>query len=104
VASPDVRVLEYAGVFTRDVAAGAAGTTATANSGTVTTTAANELVFGADVTTTTTSAGAGFTSRIVTGTSDIAEDRIVTGVGGVSATAAVSAGTRNWVIQVATFK
>jgi hypothetical protein len=106
-AFPDVRILEYSGVSTLDVTAGASGTAATASSGAATTTAANELIFGADrVSTTTTAAGTGFTSRIITTTDrDIAEDRIVTATGSYSATAAVSAGGgRNWVMQMATFK
>jgi FtsP/CotA-like multicopper oxidase with cupredoxin domain len=106
VTLPDVRILEYSGVSTLDRTAGASGTAATASSGSVTTTAANELIFGAGcVSTTTTAAGAGFTSRIITTPdSDIAEDRVTSVIASFSATAAVSAGTRNWVMQMATFK
>src|SRR4029077_17848568 len=46
---PDVRILEYRGVTTLDVTAGASGNSATANSGAATTTVANELIFGADM-------------------------------------------------------
>jgi FtsP/CotA-like multicopper oxidase with cupredoxin domain len=106
VTLPDVRILEYSGVSTLDRTAGASGTAATANSGAATTTAANELIFGADcVSTTTTGAGSGFTSRIITAPdSDIAEDTVTSAIGSRSATASVSAGTRNWVMQMATFK
>ena len=103
----DVRVLEYSGLDTAnplDTAAGAAGSGTTASSGTVTTTAANELIFGAGMTIAKfTGAGAGFTSRIITSPdADIAEDRTVTATGNYSATAPNS--RSNWVMQVATFK
>jgi hypothetical protein len=102
---PDVRILEYAGVSTLDVAAGNSGSSTTASSGSATTTAATELVFGAaTVATAVTGAGTGFTSRIITTPDkDNAEDRIVTATGTYSATAPVSpAGP--WVMQMATFK
>ena len=47
-AYPDVRILEYRGVTTLDVTAGASGSSASASSGAATTTSANELIFGAD--------------------------------------------------------
>ena len=47
-AFPDVRILEYRGVTTLDVTAGASGNSAAANSGAATTTSANELIFGAN--------------------------------------------------------
>ena len=77
---PDVRALEYRGVTALDVTAGASGSSASANSGSATTTSANELIFGADiVATTTTAAGSGFTSRVITSPDgDIAEDKTVT--------------------------
>ena len=66
-AHPDVRILEYRGVGTLDAKAGASGSGTAANSGSATTTSANELIFGADmVATSTGSAGSGFTSRIIT--------------------------------------
>ena len=103
--APDVRILEYRGVTTLDVKAGASGNSATANSGSATTTSANELIFGANtVWTTNKAAGTGFTARIVTvPDGDIAEDKIVTTVGSNSATAALtSAGP--WVMQMVAFK
>ena len=69
----------------------------------VTTTAANELVFGAGITTGGFStAGTNFTSRIITvPDAGIAQDQTVTSTGAYSATAPVSGA---WVMQVATFK
>jgi hypothetical protein len=104
-AYPDVRILEYRGVTTLDATAGASGNSATANSGPATTTAANELIFGADmVLTSTSAAGSGFTTRIITSPDgDIAEDKVVTAAGSNSATATLrSAGP--WVMQMVTFK
>jgi hypothetical protein len=101
---PDIRILEYRGVTTLDVAAGASGRSATPSSGSVTTTAPNELIFGANmVSSMTKSAGTAFTSRVITSPdSDIAEDRIVTTIGTYSATANTATGY--WVMQVVTFK
>jgi hypothetical protein len=103
-AYPDVRVLEYQGVTTLDVKAGASGNSATANSGAATTTTANELIFGADtVRTSTRAAGNGFRSRIITPDGDIAEDKVVTTAGSNGASAHLnSAGP--WVMQIVTFK
>ncbi len=102
---PDIRILEYKGVSTLDVAAGASGTGSTSSSGSATTTAANELIFGANtVSTDTRGPGSGFTSRIITPIdSDIAEDKIVTTTGTYSATAPLGK-TGNWVMQMVTFK
>jgi len=102
---PDVRILEYRGVTSLDVTAGASGSSESANSGSATTTSANELIFGAGTVQTTTKAAAnGFTSRIITSPdSDIAEDEITTAAGSYSATSTLnSAGP--WVMQMATFK
>jgi len=104
-AYPDIRILEYRGVATLDVTAGASGNSSTANSGSATTTAANELIVGANtVFTSTTGPGVGFTSRIITTPDgDIAEDRVVTTLGSYSATAQLSA-AGPWVMQMVTFK
>ena len=101
---PDIRILEYRGVTTLDVTAGASGSSAAANSGAATTTSANELIFGANmVATTTGAAGSGFTSRIITSPDgDIAEDKLVTTAGSNSATATLN-GSGPWVMQMATF-
>jgi hypothetical protein len=104
-AYPDVRILEYRGVTTLDVTAGAVGSSTSANSGAATTTSANELIFGANmVATTTGAAGSGFTSRIITSPDgDIAEDKVVTTAGSNSATATLT-GAGPWVMQMVTFK
>ncbi len=103
-AYPDVRILEYQGVTTLDVTAGATGNSASSSSGSATTTSANELIFGANtVLTSTGSAGSGFTSRVITTPDgDIAEDEVVTTAGSNSATATLTS-SGPWVIQMATF-
>ncbi len=102
---PDVRILEYKGVTTLDVTAGASGSSASANSGAATTTVASELIFGADtVATSTKAAGSGFTSRIITSPDgDIAEDKVVTTAGSNSAAATLTA-SGPWVMQMVSFK
>ena len=101
---PDVRILEYRGVTGVDVTAGATGSSTSASSGAATTTSANDLIFGADmVSTTTLSAGSGFTSRIITTPDgDIAEDKIVTVAGSNTATATLN-GSGPWVMQMVAF-
>ena len=106
-AYPDVRILEYSGLDPTsplDVTAGAAGSGTSANSGSATTTSANELIFGAGSTTGTdfTQPGTGFTTRIVNIYGNLAEDKTVSSAGSNSATATNSGG--NWVMQMATFK
>jgi len=104
----DVRILEYSGLDTSsplDVTAGAAGTSASPNSGAATTTVANELIFGAGTTGGGfTAAGTGFTSRIITSpNADVAEDKTVTSTGSNSASAPLKSSS-TWVMQMATFK
>ena len=104
----DIRALEYSGldpVNPFNVGTSAAGTGTSANSGTVATTAANALIFGAGMTTGAFSAaGTNFVSRILTSPdADIAEDRLVTATGNYNATAPLS-GSAAWVMQVAAFK
>ena len=104
----DVRILEYSGLDTTsplDVTAGAAGSSASANSGAATTTSGNELIFGAGMTVTHyTGAGTGFTSRIITSPDgDIAEEQVGSSAGSYSASAPL-ASSSNWVMQMATFK
>jgi IPT/TIG domain len=102
---PDVRILEYRGVTTLDATAGASGNSATASSGSATTTSATELIFGADMVATSTKAvGSGFTSRVITTPdSDIAEDKIVTVAGSNSATSTLTS-SGPWVMQMVTFR
>src|SRR5712692_2418408 len=101
---PDVRILEYQGVSAVDVTAGASGNSGTANSGSATTTMANELIFGAaTVATGVTGAGSGFTTRIITSQDgDNAEDEVVTTKGSYSATAPLSP-SGAWVMQMVAF-
>jgi hypothetical protein len=103
----DVRVLEYSGLDTAnplDKAVGVAGSGTSASSGSATTTAANELIFGAGMTLGRfTGAGTGFSSRIITNPdADLAEDETVSSTGSYSATA--SGSSSGWVMQMATFK
>jgi galactose oxidase-like protein/chitobiase/beta-hexosaminidase-like protein/Big-like domain-containing protein/Kelch motif protein len=107
VAYPDVRILSYRGLDTSSPVEGVAGTVGTGttpNSGSVTTTNANDLLFGASyVSTRVTAAGTGFTSRVITSPDgDIAEDRIVTAAGTYNATATMTSG--NWVMQLVALK
>ena len=95
----DVRVAEYSGIATTtpvDVTVGATGSGATANSGSVTTSNANDLIVAGNIVQTRTSgAGTGFTSRVITNPDgDILEDRTVTATGSYSATAAL--GSSGW--------
>jgi len=101
----DIRATEYSGLDPNtpfDVGTSASGTSTSANSGTVTTTAPG-LIFGAGMTAGGFStAGTGFTTRVITNPDgDIAQDRTVTTAGAYSATASVSGA---WVMQIATFK
>ncbi|HLK32501.1 MAG TPA: IPT/TIG domain-containing protein, partial [Terriglobales bacterium] len=105
---PDVRILEYQGLNTAnplDVTSSATGTGTAANSGSATTTAANELIFGANtVATGNLGPGPAFTQRIITTPdSDLAEDRAVTIAGSYNASSTLT-GSGNWVMQMVTFK
>ena len=107
-AAPDIRILEYAGADPNnpvDVTAAASGSSATSSSGTVATTNATDLIFGANlVATTTTGAGSGFTKRLLTSPDgDIAEDEMVTATGSYAATAPVSP-SGNWIMQMVAFR
>ncbi|HET7540231.1 MAG TPA: fibronectin type III domain-containing protein, partial [Polyangiaceae bacterium] len=104
----DLRILEYTGIdptTALDVTASATGSSATANSGAVTTTNANDLIVGANMVSTWTSApGTGFSPRVVTNPDgDIAEDRIVSAVGSYSATATLGS-PGDWIMQLAAFR
>jgi hypothetical protein len=107
--TPDVRILEYAGVLPEnslDKTAQTSGASATPQCGPVTTTAANELIFAANTTSGAAgapSAGSGYTSRIITAHDDIAEDQLASSIGSYSATAPLTT-SGNWVMQMATFK
>jgi hypothetical protein len=106
VRNPDVRIAEYSGLSATplDVSAGATGNGTSASSGTAVTTAPGDLIVGADYDQgSTTGAGPGFTSRIITARdSDILEDEIAGAPGAYAATAPTSGGW--WVMQMAAFK
>ena len=100
----DIRATEYSGLdpnYPIDVSHSAIGTGTTPNSGSVTTTAAQEVLFGAGTTTGSfTAAGTNFTSRIITTPdANIAEDMFATATGSYSATATLS-GSAAWIMQV----
>ena len=103
---PNVNVLEYSGLDTvnpLDVKAAAIGTGTTANSGSATTTSANELIVGAgNPTSVFTAAGSGFSNRIINSFGGISEDKIVSSPGSYNATATLTSG--GWVMQMATFR
>jgi hypothetical protein len=104
----DVRVAEYAGldqVNPLDTTASTAGSGgSSASSGNLTTSAANEVLFGAGYTTSLFGAGTnGFISRIITSPDgDIAGDKFVGTAGAYAATAGVGGGI--WVMQAVAFR
>jgi hypothetical protein len=105
--SPDIRILEYSGADPNnpvDVTAASSGNSATSSSRSVSTTNANDLIFGANLVQTTTSGpGGGFTSRLLTSPDgDIAEDEMVTSISSYSATAPLSSGL--WIMQMVAFR
>src|SRR5258705_8963916 len=103
----DLRIAEYSGLATTspfDVGTSATSASGgTANSGSITTSANNELLIGAGITAGGFSGpGANFTQRVITSPDgDILEDRSVSTGGSYSATAPVSDA---WVMQIAAFK
>jgi chitodextrinase len=106
---PDLRVAEYSGINTTsplDVTAAATGTSTLCDSGSATTTNANDLLVGSNwIVSATSSAGTGFIQREgQTGwDGDILEDRIVSAAGAYDATAANSTSSQ-WIMQMAAFK
>ena len=105
---PDIRIAEYSGADPNnpvDVTAASTGSSTSSNSGSVTTTNATDLLFGADlVLTNTTGPGSSFTQRLLTKPDgDIAEDRMVTSTGSYSATASVKP-SGQWIMQMVAFR
>jgi hypothetical protein len=105
-ASVDLRVTEYSGLAQANSLGGGGsgtGTGTSAASGAVTTTTANQLLFGAGMTTAHfTGAGAGFTSRVITSPDgDIVEDMVASAPGAYATTAPSTSGA--WVMQAAAF-
>jgi hypothetical protein len=102
----DLRITEYSDLrLTNAFAAGAsaAGIGTSADSGPVTLSVTNALLFGAGMTATAfTSAGSGFTIRVITSPdADIVQDQIAGALGPVSATASLTSGA--WLMQLAAF-
>ena len=104
----DIRALEYSGldpVNPFDVGTSASGTGTSANSGTVTTTAANALIFGAGITTGGFSAaGTNFTTRIITTPDARHRRRPDCHHGRHLQRHRTAGGSAAWVMQVATFR
>ena len=104
----DIRATEYSGLATTnplDLTTSATGTSTTATNATLTTTTPNELLFAAGTTTGGfTTAGTGFTTRLITTPdADITEDQTATTPGTYTTTAPLG-GTAPWILQTATFK
>jgi len=105
---PDVRVLEYAGidpVSPLHAVTAATGNSNASNSGALTVSVPNVLLAaGNTVATTTGTAGAGFTRRVITSPNgDIAEDRVASATGSYTATANLDS-SGAWVMQMAAFR
>ena len=101
----DIRILEYDGadpVNPVDVTAAASGTGVLSDSGSVVTTYASDLIFGANLVEATSEVGLGFHVRLSTLDGDIAQDRMVGKVGSYAATAPVGLGF--WIMQMVAFR
>jgi chitodextrinase len=100
-----IYVHEYAGINTLnpvDVTASASGSSTALNSGTATTTSANDLIFGAGVSDNmVTAAGSGFISRDMA-YGNITEDRIAEAIGSYAATATHNG--KMWGMQMVAFR
>ena len=117
--TPDIRILEYSGADPNnpvDTKSANMGTSSTSSSGSATTTNSTDLIFGANMLgnaagpghgsgrTFTTNPGAGFTSRMITSPDgDIAEDKMVTTGGSVSASASLGS-WGPWIMQMVAFR
>jgi len=103
----DIRAAEYSGidpVRPIDVVKAGTGSTATSDSGAVTTTNTNDLlVAGNYVLTMTSAAGTGYTNRVITSEGNVLEDRIVTAAGSYNATAPLTSGA-GWIMQMVAFR
>jgi hypothetical protein len=104
-----VAILEYSGVSQIDRTAAGSGAGTSASTGTVTTSAPRELVFGAgepdqNGTANFTSAGAGFNERLITGISGmLVEDTITTQAGTYAAAGGLNSSSA-WAMQIVAFK
>jgi chitodextrinase len=105
---PDIRILEYSGADRStpvDVTAASSGNSSTSTSGALTTTYASDLLVAANLVATTTSgAGSGFTSRLLTSPDgDIAEDRMLTATGSYTASVQLTS-SGFWIMQMVAFR
>ena len=101
----ELYVHEYNGTDTSaplDVTASGQGSSTTPSTSAVTTTAANEVIFGYAGLTNPGAAGSGFTARETLG-GDVSEDELVTATGSYSATFSQPS-TGQWIALMATFK
>ena len=104
-----IAILEYAGVSQLDQAAPGTGSSSSASTGSVVTSIARELVFGAgepnqNGTADFSSAGPGFDERVITGISGmLAEDMVVSQTGSYAASGTLT-GSSAWAMQVVTFR
>jgi hypothetical protein len=100
-----IYIHEYAGINAAhpvDVTVSASGSSSTLNSGSATTTTANDLIFGAGVSdNAVTASGAGLTARSLA-YGNITEDRIAASPGAASATATHSGS--KWAMQMVAFR
>ena len=107
VSYPDLRIVEYSGADTvnpLDAKAVGTGSSATASSGALTTTSANDiLVAGGYVYTFVSGPGSGFTNRMYTPDGDDLEDELVPATGTYTATASLTA-SGGWVMQCVAFR
>ena len=103
----DVRVAEYGGVAPAnvlDAAVSTSGIGALADSGSGTTTNPHDLLLGAVFApSVVSSAGAGYTGRLVTSVGSLLEDAASTNIGSFNATAALSP-SGPWIAQLVAFK
>jgi hypothetical protein len=106
-AYPDVRILEYSGADASnplDVTGAGAGTGTVAASAAASTTAANEMIFGAGSNGDGFSGGgSGFTLRMIDFYGNLAEDKMVSSTGSYNVSAPLQKSTV-WVMQMATFR
>ena len=103
--SPDIRILEYAGVShavaALDGNASLTGTGTAMSSGAMSTTLTNSMLVAATTTTANTqSAGAGFNSRLITANGNLVEDRLPGPPGSYTGTATQSTSGGQWVMQM----